>query len=56
MSAYNRYSFTKNVYPNYIVLLYKKGKYYTYGKDRKKLINYQLLTLTFLSVFITTFI
>lgn len=35
MSAYNRYSFTKDVYPNYIVLLYKKGKYYTYGKDRR---------------------
>ena len=34
MSAYNRYSFTKNVYSNYIVLLYKKGKYYTYSKDR----------------------
>ena len=34
MSAYNRYSFTKNVYPDYIVLLYKKGKYYTYSKDR----------------------
>ena len=35
MSAYNRYSFTKGVYPDYVVLLYKKNKYYTYGKDRK---------------------
>jgi len=35
MSAYNRYSFTKEVYPDYIVLLIKKDKYYSYGKDRK---------------------
>ena len=38
MSAYNRYNFTKGVYPNYIVLLYKKGKYYTFGKDREVLL------------------
>ena len=37
MSAYNRYRFTKEVYPDYIVLLYKKGKYYTYGIDRNVL-------------------
>ena len=37
MSAYNRYSFTKEVYPNYVVLLVKKDKYYSYGKDRKVL-------------------
>lgn len=37
MSAYNRYSFTKEVYPNYVVLLIKKNKYYSYGKDRKVL-------------------
>jgi len=35
MSAYNRYSFTKDVYPNYVVLLFKNDKYYSYGKDRK---------------------
>ena len=35
MSAYNRYRFTKKVYPDYIVLLIKKEKYYSYGKDRK---------------------
>lgn len=35
MSAYNRYKFTKNVYSDYIVLLYKKNKYYTYGIDKK---------------------
>ena len=59
MSAYNRYSFTKEVYPNYVVLLLKNGKYYSYGKDkmiikyigfkdrtnifRKKKINYLVL-------------
>ena len=37
MSAYNRYSFTKEVYPDYVVLLLKKDKYYSYGKDRKVL-------------------
>lgn len=35
MSAYNRYSFTKKVYPDYVVLLVRKGKYYSYGSDRK---------------------
>ena len=35
MSAYNRYRFTKDVYPDYIVLLIKKDKYYSYGNDRK---------------------
>lgn len=35
MSAYNRYSFTKEVYPNYVVLLLKKDKYLSYSKDRK---------------------
>ena len=37
MSAYNRYRFTKEVYPDYLILLYKKGKYYTFGKDRRVL-------------------
>ena len=37
MSAYNRYSFTKEVYPNYVVLLVKKNKYYSYSIDRKVL-------------------
>ena len=35
VSAYNRYKFTKNIYSYYIVLLYKKNKYYTYGIDKK---------------------
>ena len=35
MSAYNRYSFIKEVYSYYIVLLIKKDRYYSYGKDRK---------------------
>ena len=37
MSAYNRYCFTKKVYPNYLVLLLKKDKYYSYGIDSKVL-------------------
>ena len=35
MSAYNRYCFTKEVYPDYVVLLIKKNKYYSYSKDKK---------------------
>ena len=37
MSACNRYSFTKEVYPDYVVLLVKKNKYYSYSIDRKVL-------------------
>lgn len=37
MSAYNRYNFTKNVYPDYLILLLKKDKYYSYGNDRRVL-------------------
>ena len=37
MSAYNRYSFTKEVYPDYVVLLIRKYKYYSYSVDRKVL-------------------
>ena len=48
MSAYNRYSFTKNVYPDYIVLLYKKGRYYTYGKDRKVLQYIKFKDMTYI--------
>lgn len=39
MSSYNRYSFTKKVYPNYVVLLIHKNKYYSYDIDRK-ILNY----------------
>ena len=35
MSAYNRYYFTKDVYPGYLVILLKKGKPYSFGIDRK---------------------
>ena len=35
VSAYNRYKFTKDIYDNYIVLLYRKNKYYTYGIDKQ---------------------
>ena len=37
MSAYNRYSFTKEVYSNYIILLKRKNRYYSYSIDRKVL-------------------
>lgn len=37
MSMYNRYSFTKNVYKDYIVLIIRKNKYYSYNKDREVL-------------------
>lgn len=39
MSAYNRYEFTKKIYPKYIVILLKKGKPYSFGTDRKILKN-----------------
>lgn len=37
MSAYNRYIFTKKVYPDYLVLLLRKQKYCTYGTDKNVL-------------------
>lgn len=33
MSAYNRYYFTKKLFPNFLVLIVKKGKYYSYDGD-----------------------
>ena len=39
MSAYNRYYFTKDVYPRYLVILLKKEKPYSFGIDRK-ILNY----------------
>ena len=39
MSRINRYKFTKNIYPDYIVLLNKKNKYITFDIDLK-LIDY----------------
>ena len=35
MSRINRYKFTKNIYPNYIVLLTRKNKYITFDIDLK---------------------
>ena len=35
MSAYNRYYFTKGVYPNYIIILLKKGKLFSFSIDSK---------------------
>lgn len=35
MSMKSRYDFTKNIYKDYVVLIYKKKKYYSYDKDRR---------------------
>lgn len=35
----NRYKFTKNIYKDYIVLIIKNKKYYSFDKD-KKILNY----------------
>ena len=39
MSKFNRYNFTKKVYPDYIILLIRKEKYVTFDIDLK-LIDY----------------
>lgn len=39
MSMINRYNFTKNIYKDYIVLIIKNKKYYSFDKD-KKILDY----------------
>lgn len=39
MSMKNRYDFTKNLYNNYLILIKKKDKYYSFDKD-KRLLEY----------------
>ena len=39
MSMINRYKFTKNIYRDYIVLIIKNKKYYSFNKD-KKILDY----------------
>lgn len=39
MSMRNRYEFTKNIYKDYIVLIYKKKKYYSFDSD-KRILDY----------------
>ena len=39
MSMINRYKFTKNIYKDYIVLIIKNKKYYSFDKD-KKILDY----------------
>ena len=39
MSMINRYNFTKNVYKDYLIIIRRKNKYYTFSKD-KKILNY----------------
>lgn len=34
MSIINRYVFTKKVFPNYLVMIKKKNKYYSFYQDR----------------------
>ena len=48
MSMINRYNFTKNVYKDYLIIIRRKNKYYTFSKDKiyvikKKQINYLVL-------------
>lgn len=35
MSKYTRYTFTKKLYPDYLILIYKNGLYTTYNNDLK---------------------
>lgn len=30
---YNRYSFTKKIYPKYLVIIQRKNKYFSFGND-----------------------
>lgn len=39
MSIKNRYNFTKNVYKEYLILISKKDKYYSFDKD-KRILDY----------------
>ena len=39
MSMRNRYEFTKNIYKDYIVLIYKQNKYYSFDSD-KRILDY----------------
>ena len=34
MSIINRYNFTKNIYSDYLVIIYRLGNYYSFGYDR----------------------
>lgn len=41
-----RYNFIKKIYPNYVIFIYKDGKYYTFKNDRlviKNIINKDIL-------------
>ncbi len=33
MSMINRYKFTKNIYSDYLVIIYRLGNYYSFGYD-----------------------
>ena len=39
MSMRSRYEFTKNLYKDYIVLIYKEKKYYSFDSD-KRILDY----------------
>lgn len=34
MSMINRYTFTKNIYSDYLVIIYKLGNYYSFSYDK----------------------
>ena len=34
MSMINRYKFTKNIYKNYLVIIYRLGNYYSFSYDK----------------------
>ena len=40
MSAYNRYYFAKELYPNYLVLILKKGKFISFSKYFSSMSSY----------------
>lgn len=39
MSMINRYNFTKSKFRDYVILILRKGKYYSFGDD-KRILNY----------------
>lgn len=34
MSMFNRYSFTKGIYGDYLVIIKRKNRYYSFGNDK----------------------
>lgn len=51
MSMINRYKFTKNIYKDYIVLIIKNKKYYSFDKDKKVLDYINFNNKLYLSIY-----